>query len=100
MQVLRINTQGGFQGLEMFVVLAQRILEPVGALIEFLRPVRLLFRAEYPATHVLRFQHEDAIGRNKHMVDLRGAVGCIQRDVVQTTVDLVIELPVGKQAHP
>ncbi|MNU11222.1 hypothetical protein D3C72_2589080 [compost metagenome] len=58
-----INAQGGFQGLEVFVVLPQRVLEFVGALVDFLRPLRLLFAAEDPAAHVLRFQHEDAEGR-------------------------------------
>ena len=33
------------------------------------------------------------------MVDLRGAVWRVQRDIVQAAVGLLIQLPVGKQPH-
>lgn len=62
MQVLGVNAKGGFQGFEVFVVLPQRVLEFEGAFVELLRPLRLLLAAEDPAAHVLRFQHEDAVG--------------------------------------
>ena len=71
----------------------QRVLEFEAALVELLRPLGLFFAAKNPAAHVLRFQHEDAIGREKNVVDLRGAVWGIQGDVVQAAVDLLIQLP-------
>jgi hypothetical protein len=40
------------------LVLSQRVLESEGVLGEFLRPLCLIFAAEDPAAHVLRFQHE------------------------------------------
>jgi len=33
------------------------------------------------------------------VVDLRGAVWRVQRDVMQAAVDLLIQLPMGKQPH-
>lgn len=98
MQVFWADAKGGFQGFEVFVVLAQRVLEFEGAFVALLRPLRLLFAAEDPAAHVLRFQHEDAVGREEYVVDLRGAVWCVQGDVVQAAVDLLVQLPVGEQA--
>lgn len=72
--MLGVNAKGGFQGFEVLVVLPQRVLELEGAFVELLRPLRLLFIAEDPAAHVLRFQHEDAVGREEYVIDLRGAV--------------------------
>ena len=46
-----------------------------------------------------RFQHEDAVGREEYVVDLRGAFRCVQRDVVQAAVGLLVQLPMGKQPH-
>ena len=99
MQVLGADAKGGFQGLEVLVVLPQRVLELEGAFVELLRPLRLLLAAEDPAAHVLGFQHEDAVGREEYVVDLGGAVGRVQGDVVQTAVALLVQLPVGEQAH-
>ena len=93
MQMLRVKAQRGFHRFEVFVVLPQRVLEFEAALVELLRPLGLFFAAKNPAAHVLRFQHEDAIGREKNVVDLRGAVWGIQGDVVQAAVDLLIQLP-------
>lgn len=98
-QVLRADAKGGFQRFEVLVVLSQRVLEFEGAFVELLRPLRLLFTAKDPAAHVLRFQHEDAVGREEHVVDLRGAVGRVQGDVVQAAVGLLVQLPMGKQPH-
>lgn len=92
-QVLGVKAQRGFDCFEVFVVLPQWVLEFEAALVEFLRPLRLPFAAENPATHVLRFQHEDAVGREKNVVDLCGAVWGIQGDVVQAAVDLLIQPP-------
>ena len=99
MQVLGINTKGSFQGFEMLVVLPKWVLKFECALVELLRPLRLLLAAENPAAHVLRFQHEDAVGREEYVVDLRGAVWRVQRDIVQTAVGLFVQLPMGKQPH-
>lgn len=99
MQVLGADAKGGFQGFEVLVVLPQRVLEFEGAFVELLSPLRLLLAAEDPAAHVLRFQHEDAVGREEYMVDLRGAVRRVQRDVVQAAVGLLVQLPVGEQPH-
>ena len=99
MQVLGVNAKGGFQRLEVLVVLPQWVLKFERALVELLRPLRLLLAAEDPAAHVLRFQHEDAVRREEYVVDLRGAVWGVQRDVVQAAVGLLIQLPMGKQPH-
>ena len=98
-QVLGVNVKGGFQCLEVLVVLPQRVLELKRALVELLRPLWLPLAAEDPAAHVLRFQHEDAVGREEYVVDLRGAVRRAQGDVVQAAVGLLIQLPMGKQPH-
>jgi len=98
-QVLRVNAKGGFQGLEVLVVLPQWVLEFERAFVELLRPLWLLLAAKDPAAHVLGFQHEDAVGREEDMVDLGGAVGCVQGDVVQAAVGLLVQLPMGEQAH-
>ena len=76
--MLGADAKGGFQGFEVFVVLAQRVLELEGAFVELLRPLRLFLAAEDPAAHVLRFQHEDAVAREEYVVDLRGAVRGVQ----------------------
>lgn len=89
-QVLGVYAKGGFQRFKVFVVLSQRVLEFEGAFVELLRPLRLLFAAEDPAAHILRFQHEDAVGREEYVVDLRGAVWCVQGDVVQAAVGLIV----------
>ena len=91
--MLGVEAQRGFHRFEVFVVLPQRVLEFEAALVELLRPLGLFFAAKNPAAHVLRFQHEDAIGREKNVVDLRGAVWGIQGDVMQAAVDLLIQLP-------
>lgn len=98
-QVLRVNAQGGFHSFEVFVVLPKWVLEFERAFVELLRPLRLPLAAEDPAAHVLRFQHEDAVGREKYVIDLRGAVRRVQGDVVQTAVGALIQLPVGEEAH-
>lgn len=97
MQVLGFNAKGGFQGFEVLVVLPQRVLEFEGALVELLRPLRLLLAAEDPAAHVLGLQHEDAVAGEEDVVDLGGAVRGIQGDVVQAVVGLPVELPVGEE---
>ena len=99
MQVLGVDAKDGFQGLEVLVVLAQRVLEFEGAFVDLLRPLRLLLVAEDPSAHVLRFQHEDAVGRQEYVVDLGGAVWRAQGDIVQAAVGLLVQLPVGKQPH-
>lgn len=97
-QVFLADTKQRLNGLEVLVVLAKRILKFVGALVDLLRPLRLLLAAEDPAGHVLRFQHKDAVAREEDVVDLRGAVRRVQRDVVQAAVGLLVELQVCKQA--
>ena len=99
MQVLGADAKGGFQGLEVLVVLPQRVLELEGAFVELLRPLRLLLAAEDPAAHVLGFQHEDAEGREEYVVDLGGAVRGGQGDVVQAAVGLLVQLPMGEQPY-
>lgn len=96
-QVLGGDAEGGFQGLEVFVVLPQRVLELVAVLVELLRPLGLLFAAEDPAAHVLGLQHEDAVAGEEDVVDLGGAVRGIQGDVVQAVVGLPVELPVCEE---
>lgn len=98
-QMFGADAKGGFQGFEVFVVLPQWVLEFEGAFVELLRPLRLLLGAEDPAAHVLRFQHEDAVGREEDVVDLCGAVRRVQGDVVQAAVGALIQLPMGEEAH-
>lgn len=97
--MLGADAKGGFQGFEVFVVLPQRVLELEQAPVELLRPLWLLLAAKDPAAHVLRFQHEDAVRREEDVVDLRGAIRCVQGDVVQAAVGLLIQLPMGEQTH-
>ena len=97
MQVFGGDAEGGFEGLEVFVVLPQRVLELVAVLGEFLRPLGLLFAAEDPAAHVLGLQHEDAVAGEEDVVDLGGAVGGGEGDVVQAVVGLPVQLPVGEE---
>ncbi|MCY1216259.1 hypothetical protein D9M72_281310 [compost metagenome] len=99
MQMLGADAQGVFQSFEVLVVLPQRVLEFERALVELLRPLCLLFAAEDPAADVLRFHHEDAVGREENVVDLRSAVRRVQGDVVQAAVGLLVQLPMGEQAH-
>lgn len=96
MQVLGVKAKRGFNRLEVLVVLSQRVLEFESALVDLLRPLRLFFTAEDPAAHVLRLQHEDAIGREKNVIDLRGAVWGIEGDVVQAAIYLLIQLPMSE----
>lgn len=91
-----VNAKGGFQGFEVFIVLPQRVLEFEGAFVELLRPLCLFLAAKDPAAHVLRFQHEDAVGREEYVVNLRGAVWRVQRGVVQATVSRLVQLPMGE----
>ena len=72
------------------------VLDFERALVERSRPLSLLLAAEDPAARVLRFQHEDAIGREEYVVDLRGAVSRVLRDIMQTTVGLFIQLPMSE----
>lgn len=88
---LRADLQHRLQCLQVLVVLVNRVLELKTLLVNLLRPPSLLFTAEDPAAHVLRLQHEEAEGRNKHMVDLRSAVRGDQRYVMQAAVDLTIQ---------
>ncbi|MNE56884.1 hypothetical protein D3C80_1518230 [compost metagenome] len=98
-QVLRVYPEGGFQGFEVFVVLPQRVLEFEGAFVELLRPLGLLFAAEDPAVHILRFQHENTVHRDENVVDLGGAVRGVQGDVVQAAIGLLVQVQVGEVAY-
>lgn len=98
MQVLGGDAKGGFQSFEVLVVLPQRALEFEGAFIELLRTLCLLLAAEYQAAHVLRFQREDAVDRQKDVIDLRRAIGRIQGDVMQAAVGVLIQLSVSEES--
>lgn len=97
-QVLGANAKRRFQGLEVFVVLTQRVLEFEGALREVLRPLCLL-AVEDPDAHALLFQHKDVVDREEHVVYLRGAVGRTQSDLMQLAVDILVELSMDKEEH-
>ena len=83
----------------MFVVLSQWILKFERAAIKLLCPLRLIRRAENPAAHILGFQHEDAEGRDKHMVDLRGAIWRVQGDIVHAAINAFIQPSAREQTH-
>lgn len=80
-----------FQGFGVAVVLMQRVLKAELLAIQRLRPLGLLRVAEDPAFHVLRFDHEDAEARDDDVVDLGGAVGGGQGDVVDVDAHLAVQ---------
>ena len=71
--MLGVNAKGGFQGFEVFVVLPQRVLEFESAVVELLRPLRLLLAAENPTCVIFGFYDKYPENRNIDMVDLRRA---------------------------
>ena len=83
-----------FQRFHVLVVLAQRVLELEALAVELLGPLGLAFVAEDPTRHVLGLDDEDAVAGDQHVVDLRGAVGRRQRNVVNSPVLL------RRQPHP
>ena len=91
MQLVVIDAEEFRQCLSVPVVLMQRILKTVFLPEQALRPLRIALVAEDPAFHVLGLDHTQAEARNDDMVDLRGAVGCRYRDVVDRVVNLVVQ---------
>lgn len=73
-KVLRRYLQGGFEGFQVLVVLAQRVLEFERALEELLRPLGLALRTKNPPPHVFSFEYENAVHRHDDVIDLRRAV--------------------------
>ena len=71
-----------FDGLQVIVVLLQRILEPVPLSKDDLRPSSRSLTSEDPAGEVLRFYHEDPELGYDDVVYLRGPVQGRQRQVV------------------
>lgn len=51
-----------FEGADVEMVLAERVLEPFLVLGDLLGPLGILFGTEDPTAVVLRFDHEDAEG--------------------------------------
>jgi hypothetical protein len=78
-------------GLEMFVVLTQRIEELVAMSVDGLGPLSRSFISEDPASEVLRFDHEHPEPGHNYVVYLRRAVACEQGQVVERTVRTPIE---------
>ena len=89
-----------FDGLQVFVVLLQRILEPVPLSKDDLRPSSRSLTSEDPAGEVLRFDHKEAEPRHDDVVYLRRAVQCWQRQVVERTVFPPFEPPAYGGPNP
>ena len=70
----------------MTLVLVQGVLEPKLAPSVYLRPLGIVFAAEYPAAHVFALHYENPVARDDHVIDLRGASGRGYRDVVKVDV--------------
>lgn len=81
-----------FEAAEMPIVLLQWVLEAERFFIELLRPLAVLLVAIDPAIHGLGFNDEEAVSRDDQVVDLCGAVGSGDDDVV--------ELAVGSRREP
>src|SRR5712691_2142885 len=73
-------------GLDMLVVLAQRILKPVRAWAEALRPRGRRGVGDNGATVVLRFNDKDAARGREHMINLGRATLVRQDEMVQEMV--------------
>jgi len=86
-----LQTSNFFNGFGVFEVLPQRILKSYSLFEDFLRPLRLLLRAEYPAPHILSLDNEDAELRYNNMVDLSRTIDRWKRNVVQSVVTIFIE---------
>lgn len=86
------DLEEGFEFLDVFVVLSERILEGIFAFAEGLRPLGMVRVSEYPSAHILCFDDEDAVFRNNDVVDLRSAVCRGEGDVVELAVSFRVEL--------
>lgn len=75
-----------FEAAEMPIVLLERVLEAMGRSGKLLRPLAVLLVAIDPAIHVLGFDDEEAVSRDDQVVDLGGAVGSGDDDVVELAV--------------
>ena len=94
-----IQFQGRLQGLGMFVILMQWVLEGVRAPAKLLGPEFLLGIAEYPAFIILGFNDENTMPGNDNMVDLRGPVFCRQRHIFEQRVDTPVQKEPCPQIH-
>ena len=75
----------------MAIVLSQGVLKAVLVPIQVLRPLRVVFFPEDPAIYVFGFDHENAIARDKNMIDLRGSIARGKSCVVETDIGAGIE---------
>lgn len=75
-----------FEAAEMPIVLLQWVLEAKGCSTKLLRPLAVLLVAKDPAFHVLGFDDEEAVSRDDQVIDLCGAVGSGDDDVVELAV--------------
>lgn len=89
MKIVIGQIEQGLERLDVAVVLAQRVLEPGFLLENLLGPLALVGTAEDPAGVVLGFDDEDAGGGDQDVVNLGGAIGGWQGDVVEQEVGTV-----------
>lgn len=94
------QAQQCLQGLHVFVVLTQRVLELLTVPEDFLSPLGLVGTAENPALHVLGFHHKHTEGRDDDVVNLGGTVFGGQGDVANQVVGLPVEKQAGGHVHP
>ncbi|MCX5735668.1 MAG: hypothetical protein NTW68_15290 [candidate division NC10 bacterium] len=78
------------------VVLFQGVLKMILVSMQDLSPSILVRCTKYPTVDVLRFDHENAKDRNKYVVDLGRATGSGDYDVVDSSINRLIQ----RKAHP
>lgn len=79
------------KGLYMPIVLAKWILEPRFLAVDALGPLGRPLITEYPPLHILRLDDEYPVNRHKNVVDLGGCSSTGQNDVVDPSVNCLIE---------
>ena len=77
--------------LDVLVVLAEGILEPVRHPEYLLGPLRLIFRSEYPALVVLGLDHEYSVPGYNDVVDLGRAIFRGEHDVADDAIDIPVQ---------
>ena len=91
-KLLRVELEVLSQALSVAEILPQRILKR-----KFLsemghRPLRRVFVAKNPTAIVLSFDNEDAVAGHEHMIDLRGAIARRHNHVMESMIDLLIQM--------
>ena len=86
-----INFKVLCETFNMSVVLPDWILEARFLAVNGLRPLRGIFRAKYPALHILCFNHKDSIRGDDNVVDLSGSISGRDNDIIKASIDTLIQ---------